>query len=91
MSTFVIYDELHAEDHGTFDDAAQALAELRRRATLPWDEPPNQAPCTNWRDCGRMYELIEYDVADHPRRELRRTLVLEVSAAGPQWKAEIAG
>ena len=73
-----------------FEDVAQALAELRRLATLPWDEPPNQAPCTNWRDCGRMYELIEYDEADHPRRELRRTLVLEVSAAGPQWKADIA-
>ena len=86
MTKFVIHDELHDEEHGTFDNAAQALAELRRRATLPWDAPPNVAPCMNWRNCGRMYELIEYDDSDHSRRELRRTLVLEVRAAGPQWK-----
>jgi hypothetical protein len=87
MSRFVIYDELHSEEHGIFDDASLALAELRRRSELPWDAPPNQAPCTNWRNCGRAYELIEYDESVSPRKEVRRTLILEISAFGPQWRS----
>jgi len=86
---FKIEDERHAElqvgEFATFDDA---VAELRRRAHLPWDQQPNVAPCTNWRNCGRYYEVIEYDDSVRPWQELSRTLVLEVDAQGARWSAE---
>ncbi len=83
---FVIEDESHAEqigEFGTFDDA---LAEVRRRAEMPWDQPPNAAPCTTWKTCGRKYEIVEYDASQTPWRQLSRTRILEVSAEGPKWE-----
>ena len=82
---FVLEDEAHAEQQGQFETFEDALAELRRRANVPWDREPNVAPCTSWRTCGRRYEIIEYDAGATPWRELRRVLVLEVSAAGTNW------
>jgi hypothetical protein len=85
---FIIEDELHAEqqegEFATFDDA---LSELRRRAKIPWDAAPNQAPCTSWRTCGRRYEVIECDTSQSPWRELQRVVVLEISAEGVHWAA----
>jgi len=82
---YVLEDEWHAEHVGEFVTRSEALAELRRRAGVPWSEPPNVAPCTNWQTCGRNYELIEYDDATVPWRELGREAALEVSAAGVNW------
>ena len=83
---FVIEDEKHAEPQGgEFTSLAEAIMELRRRAALPWDEPPNVAPCANWKNCGRSYEVIEYDTSANPWRELQRTPVLEVTAVGVRW------
>jgi hypothetical protein len=81
----LIEDERHAEEHGKFASVHQAIAELRRRATIPWDQPPNVAPCTNWQNCGRSYEVVEYDDSQVPWKELRRITVLEVSASGVVW------
>jgi len=81
---FVIEDELHAERHGKFSSFPQAIAELRRRAAIPWNEEPNRAPCASWEKCGRKYEVIELDDAAGVR-EVRRVSVLEVSAAGAKW------
>jgi hypothetical protein len=83
---FVIEDELHAEPQGEFESYEDALDELRRRAAMPWDRPPNVAPCTSWRTCGRTYEVVEYDARQTPWRELQRVLVLEMSAAGARWE-----
>jgi hypothetical protein len=64
---FRIEDERHAEpQEGDFDSFASAVAELKRRAEMRWDEAPNVAPCTNWKDCGRSYEVVEYDTSSHP-------------------------
>ena len=82
---FVIDDELHAEQIGRFGTRNEAMAELRRLASLPWDEPPNVAPCTGWKTCGRNYEIIEYDASREPWLELGRTVTLEVSVAGVRW------
>jgi hypothetical protein len=84
---FVIEDEAHAEPQGRFQTREQAIAELQRRATIPWNEEPNRAPCTNWRNCGRRYELAEYDDTVSPWRELSRSLILQISAAGVKWIA----
>lgn len=85
---YVIEDEAHAEWRGQFRTRQQALAELQRLAALPWDQEPNRAPCTSWKNCSRRYELIEYDDSVTPWRELSRTLLLEISASGTQWVIE---
>jgi hypothetical protein len=86
---FVIADEAHAEPQdGRFQTRQQAIAELRRRAAIPWSEEPNRAPCTNWLNRGRRYELVEYDERTLPWNELSRSLALDISAAGAQWVIE---
>ena len=39
-----------------------------------------------WRNCGRSYEVAEYDDSYTPWTELRRVKVLDISADGPVWK-----
>lgn len=80
-----IEDESHAEFHGDYNSLDDALAELRRRATLAWDIEPNLAPCSNSRACGRRYEIIELDTSELPWREVRRFHVLDVSSDGIKW------
>jgi hypothetical protein len=83
---FIIEDEQHAEPQaGEFVSMAEAVLELKRRAALPWNQPPNLAPCANWRTCGRTYEVIEYDTSTTPWKELSRSPQLKVSASGIQW------
>lgn len=89
MAKVIIEDELHAEVLGEFPDMTHAIAELRRYAEIPWNEPPNRAPCTSWRTCGRAYEVIEYDDSATPGREVCRTMMLEVSADGVKWSADV--
>ena len=43
------------------------------------------APCTNWRTCGRAYEIVEYDTSSIPWKELRRVPVLEIDSSGANW------
>jgi hypothetical protein len=83
---FRIEDERHAEPQGEFATLQEAVAELKRRAALPWNKVPNVAPCANWQNCGRHYEIIEYDVSTKPWRELQRISALEVSAKGVSWQ-----
>ena len=87
MHKFILEDADHAEPMGEFASLGDAVSELRRRAQLPWDEPPNVAPCTNWQTCGRCYEIVEYEVDCEPWQELRRIAAFEVSAQGVKWSA----
>ena len=82
---FQIEDDKHAEPQGDFSTLDEAIAELRHRAEIPWDSPPNVAPCQNWRTCGRTYEIIEYDDSTLPWQEMKRYGGLEVSKAGMKW------
>lgn len=83
---FVIEDDWHAEplkgNYHTWDDA---MDELRRLASISWDQEPNLAPCTGWRDCGRKYEIIEYDSNPTPWKLISRHSVLEIDANGVRW------
>jgi hypothetical protein len=88
MKIFVIEDERHAEPQAKFACFADAVAELRLRSRIPWDEPPNHAPCTSWRTCGRVYEVIEYDDAQERWKEVRHIPALEISATGVKWAQE---
>jgi len=85
---FVIEDERHAESGAGFRSLDAAIHELRRLASVPWDQKPNQAPCRNWRRCGRRYEVVEYDTIVTPWTEVRRLGRLSISSAGVEWAAE---
>ena len=91
MTRFVVADEQHDERAGEFATIVEAWAELKRRASVPFDQAPNQPPCTNWRDCRRMYEILEFDDAQTPWRELRRINALEISAQQTKWHAHPNG
>jgi len=82
---FLIEDEIHSADQGRFATRADALAELKRLALIPWDNEPNLAPCTSWKTCGRDYVVIEYDDSNGGWHELSREMVLRISALGIEW------
>jgi hypothetical protein len=87
---YILEDQIHAElQNGKFSTFAEALTELRRRALIPWNITPNVAPCTSWKTCGRIYEIIEYDDTQMPWKELSRVSALEISADGVKWFVEI--
>ena len=87
MTIFVIEDEAHAELCGEFPTFEGALKELKTRENIPWDSKPNQCPCTNWRNCGRNYEIVEFDNSKIPWEEISRTPMLKVSAKGVIWQS----
>jgi hypothetical protein len=89
MTRFVIEDEFHAEWQGEFPSEREALAELQRRAEIPWDQEPNRAPCMSWRTCGRGYYIIEFDDTHEPWKELKRTRLLDVSASEVKWHGTV--
>jgi hypothetical protein len=85
---YVIEDEAHAEQFGQFPSLVKALGELRRLSSIAWDQPPNVAPCTHWKTCGRRYELIIYDTSSQPWKVASKTPMFEISAKGVQWSTE---
>ena len=90
MSTlFVIEDEAHDEQHSKHSTLEEAIVELKRLALIPWDAKPNVAPCTNWRNCGRRYEIVEYETSRNPWKVVRRFLALEISASGVIWSEDL--
>jgi hypothetical protein len=83
---YIIEDEAHAEvQTGEFSSLDAALAEIRRRAEVPWGSNPNRPPCTNWIDCSRRYEIVEYDTSQAQWSEMRRIPALEISGRGITW------
>lgn len=82
----IIEDEIHAEPQkGEFKTYEEAIIELQKRSTIPRDEKPNRCPCTNWKDCKRQYQIIEYDTTETPWKELQCRDVLSISAKGVKW------
>ena len=83
---FRIEDESHAEPQkGEFNSYEEALKELKNRSMIPWNEKPNKCPCTSWKTCERNNEIIEYDDANIPWKEVSRRLILNTSAKGATW------
>ena len=82
---FVLEDDTHAEVCGEFSTMEEAIAALKHLARVPWGERPNVAPCMTGVDCERSYALIEYEGSDASWNQVRRTFVLQVSAAGAVW------
>lgn len=87
MSKFVIEDEFHAEPQGEFESFDEAFSELVTRSRISWDQDPNRCPCTNWKNCGREYQILEYDISAKPYWTLlKSTPVLDISAKGVFWQ-----
>jgi len=84
---FTIEDYRHGEAGQEFATREEAIAELRRPAAMAWDEPPNRAPCSRWRNCGRSYVIVEYDQSRTPWRQLSAIPMLDVSSEGAIWRA----
>lgn len=83
---FQIEDESHAEpQRGKFESYDDALNEIKNRAKIPWDKAPNRCPCSNWKTCGRHYQIIQYDDTTVPWKELNRYSILKISAKGIIW------
>ena len=80
---YVIEDERHAESFGKFETRDEAMNELRRLASIPWNMAPNRAPCTGWRTCGRTFELIDLDAAVPDQTQ--PIPLLEISSRGVNW------
>ena len=88
MKIYVIEDEMHSEWCGEYNSFDDALLELKRRSTIDWDKKPNVCPCTNWKECGRNYEIVEFDKSFSPWKELSRVPVLSISSKGIEWEPE---
>lgn len=84
-----IEDTNHCESMGEHTTLDQAIRELMYLSSVPWDHLPNRCPCRSWRNCERMYELIEIDDTQTPYKVLRRLLVLRVSRHGAKWISDI--
>jgi hypothetical protein len=83
---WLIEDQLHGElQEGEFLTRHDAIAELTRRAELPYSEEPNRAPCVSWRTCERHYVLIERAEPCPPWTTLSRERALDKSAEGLRW------
>lgn len=87
---FTIEDDRHAEIEFGYETFELALAEIRRRVAIPWDEPPNRAPCTSWRTCGRSYGIAQYDDTTTPCTWHRTKPVVKIDAAGVRWELDFA-
>jgi hypothetical protein len=84
---FVIEDERHAEpQHGEFKTFEEAIDSLKSISEIPWDKEPNKCPCTNWKECQRNYQIVEYKTTEIPWKELQRWDVLAISAKGVKWR-----
>ena len=86
---FIIEDELHAEPQdGKFHKFEDAFDELKRISKIPWNEIPNRCPCTNWQNCGRNYQIVEYDTTQTPWKELQRKNILTITAKETTWTTD---
>jgi hypothetical protein len=88
-SWFVIDDDMHAEPQGEFRSMDDAVAELRKRARIPWHQEPNRAPCVSWRTCVRVYDIIEFADIRPWRGEIRRVRALQISSRGVKWSPKL--
>ena len=81
---FSVYDEAHCEYHGHFATRQEAVDAIISYTQLPWDSPPNRAPCRQWRTCKRNYEIHEWADRVHGERLSVRT-ICRVDSDGVTW------
>lgn len=82
---YAIEDQTHGQHVSLLETRAQAHAELRRLAHIPWNRPPHRCTCPNRRNCGRRYHIVQYETSATPWRKLADEAALEVSREGIVW------
>lgn len=83
---FTIEDEKHAEpQQGEFVTFDEAIENLKSISKMPWGKEPNKCPCTNWNECERNYQIVEYKTTETPWTELQRINIMTISAKGVKW------
>lgn len=85
---FVIEDQIHSQQVAKFTTEFEAKNEIRRLIQIPFDAEPNKCPCTNWKNCERIYEIIEYDNREIPWIEIGRIEIVTISKNGVKLKSE---
>ena len=85
---YVIEDQIHCEQVAKFSTEDEAKNEIRRLIQIPYDVKPNKCPCTNWQNCERIYEIIEYDNREIPWIEISRKEIVTISKNGVNLKSE---
>lgn len=83
---FIIEDSSHAEPLNIeFKSYESAFIKLKELSNIPWNQKPNKCPCSNWENCERSYEIIEYDNSSIPWKEINRTSILNISKGNVSW------
>jgi hypothetical protein len=82
---FIISDENHLDNHGTFSSLDAALKRLRRLAKTPWNEGPNRAPCIGWWGCGRDYAILEFEASQSSWEQRSTIPAVAISRGGVTW------
>ena len=70
---------------GRFDSFEAARIAIVGFVSNPWDEEPSRAPCRNWKNCGRWYDIIE---TDEDGAFVASTSVCKIDSEGIIWLDE---
>jgi len=91
ITSFRIEDKTHCDDHGTFESFQDAYDAIIGFTSIPWDKRPNRAPCRNWRNCGRYFQIVESRSWTCPESEkvkyehVGTTEICKISCEGVLW------
>jgi hypothetical protein len=89
MATIITLDDAsHCEYQGQFLSVPDAFEEIKARAVLPWDQPPNRCPCTAWKTCDRLYQILVYDDSTTPWTLQAKLGNLQISNRGVVWSGD---
>ncbi|CAN0481268.1 unnamed protein product, partial [Phaeothamnion confervicola] len=91
-STYLIEDDFHDDSlGGTYSTLEDALAEVYRIISLPFEQEPHSPPCTNWHQCRREFVIREVHTfsSARPTGPSRTTIaefpILTTSSIGVVW------
>lgn len=84
IKNFYIDDDDHSEYLSGHETIAEAMAEIRRLAAIPWTEEPNRPPCGN-DVCGRTYEIVQFVDSSMGNWELRRKRIVRIRKNDVKW------
>ena len=84
-SRFIVDDQRHCQRMGQFDSYEAARLAIIGFVSNPWNEKPNRAPCSNWKKCGRHYDIIE---TSESGAYLTSTPVCKIDCEGVIWLDE---
>lgn len=82
---FIIEDAFHCEldeEYKTFEDA---LNEIKKRTTIPWNQKPNRPPCKSWEQCQRIYHIVEYQCDNKPWKKIQEWPIVGIERDKITW------